>query len=1053
MKRLIRGVLVAALVYNASVFAQGVIGAVNTIPGKVNINGKLDMLDEFSTLYVVPIEMPDGIKLMTDITLPVTQDSMTIQLPGSIEISPGFEIPAGETITLIPKGIQLFFYDSLNGAPNPDPYSLPMIFTRTPYDKYGDVAGRIISLFGYAYALQDMRGRYSSEGVYFPMMSDSWNKNSIHPHFKHILDDTDMKDPKNGNRHEDGYNSVQFLVNRLYRQYDINNDGTLETFPVCNGSLGMFGASALGNTQYQAAAAHKIDPMSRGLKALLPIVATLEHYKYTGYQNGVFRERIVTGWLKGQIFDVEDDLIPIDFDKQNNIHTSADYDLPKSITINNRTRVYQPNQFDASALAIDHFVRMRYAKSDGVEGLPGYYPNSDGRGDMDGSFAPVDVNGESVMKGKIDRDPNSPTFGKVIDVPDSDPEGILGFGNSPRPNLIYSRYRNMDVPAYHLTGWWDIFTDGQIETWRLMREAQYEIGSKSAKLQKLVIGPWVHQTIGSTLTGDLEYKDNVNDILGFDIGTQDLEDLAVEDILRSEIVSWFRYNLNYNEFANIGLPKVKIPESKVWQPVAGGLLEVRVPSEDYIITFNELINFINGTGDLKGVKAQGRILGFIPIDTVLNIPPLNEPIVPELDGKPISSLVDSIDFEKVADVRFYVIGPIDDGYVQYNPNTGQWDTVNATTGNYWFHSDTFPIVKNIRWKNLYMHQNGSLDYNPPTEDEGYSVYVHDPDDPVLTIGGANMIVDLPFGYKNLKENTSRSHGQINLADPRWRHTTMDRHGVIAFETEVLQDTLSVIGFPVVKLYAKSNPAGKNEGPTDTDFFVRVLDVYPDGRQFFVTEGCVNARARDYAAYMAVNDGLENPNIPFTNIEIGKIYEYHFRIMPIGYTWGKGHRLKILISSSNYNRYQVNPNLPIEDGDFFRRQPLDGQKYIFQGEEMAARIAVQRIAHSPQYPSHISLPVYDKTYTGVDEVQLPAKPGSQLDIVVWPNPATEYVNIYASKSRDYDLLVYNELGEEVYQTRFTEQVTLPTGKFSKGLYFVEVKDVRAGESVTQKITIQ
>jgi hypothetical protein len=46
----------------------------------------------------------------------------------------------------------------------------------------------------------------------------------------------------------------------------------------------MFGASALGNTQYQAAAAHRINPLGRGLKSLLPIVAALEHYNYTGYQ-------------------------------------------------------------------------------------------------------------------------------------------------------------------------------------------------------------------------------------------------------------------------------------------------------------------------------------------------------------------------------------------------------------------------------------------------------------------------------------------------------------------------------------------------------------------------------------------------------------------------------------------------------------------------------------------------------------------------------------------------------------------------------------------------
>jgi hypothetical protein len=75
-------------------------------------------------------------------------------------------------------------------------------------------------------------------------------------------------------------------------------------------------------------------------------VATNEHYRFTGYQNGVFRERIVTGWLKGQIFDVEDELIATDSLIQDNVHTSADYGLR--------------NQFDAAAMAIDHFVEIQY---------------------------------------------------------------------------------------------------------------------------------------------------------------------------------------------------------------------------------------------------------------------------------------------------------------------------------------------------------------------------------------------------------------------------------------------------------------------------------------------------------------------------------------------------------------------------------------------------------------------------------------------------------------------------------------------------------------------
>ena len=49
----------------------------------------------------------------------------------------------------------------------------------------------------------------------------------------------------------------------------------------------------------------------------MPIVATNEHYNVTGFQNGVFRESIVVGWLKGQILDLEDHLLVNDSAIQN----------------------------------------------------------------------------------------------------------------------------------------------------------------------------------------------------------------------------------------------------------------------------------------------------------------------------------------------------------------------------------------------------------------------------------------------------------------------------------------------------------------------------------------------------------------------------------------------------------------------------------------------------------------------------------------------------------------------------------------------------------------
>jgi predicted acyl esterase len=274
-----------------------------TNPGSYNMsndrirNGTLDDLADFAQRIEVPFEMPDGTILRTDVFLPIFEDSLSFE----------FDIPVINIklkLVAIPRGTQYIRYDSLNGEVNPNPYRLPMIMSRTPYNKKDPTLGSAMALLGYVGLNQDMRGRYRSDGVYFPIYSDSWNKNDYHPEYSHVLDRTSLDDPMNSNKHEDGYNTVEYIKTKLKRMYDTNKDGIPDTEDlVYNGSIGMFGASALAYNQVQAAAAHRIDPTQPGLKSLFPIVGPLEFFKSTGFQNGVFRELLVCGWLRGQIAD------------------------------------------------------------------------------------------------------------------------------------------------------------------------------------------------------------------------------------------------------------------------------------------------------------------------------------------------------------------------------------------------------------------------------------------------------------------------------------------------------------------------------------------------------------------------------------------------------------------------------------------------------------------------------------------------------------------------------------------------------------------------------
>lgn len=973
------------------------------------LNGTLDDISEMGTTTIVPFVMPDGVKLYANITVPVLQDCVIVNFDLGIIDSAYTGIVA--PLEVLQRGKQLIIYDSLNGQPNPNPYQLPLIWMRTPYNKGNtDALGAGFGLLGYVFGQQDQRGRYSSEGVYLPIQSDGWSKMPYHPYLTHILDTlTPVSDARNGNKHEDGYNSIQFIKNNLTRTYDVNGDGMLqddETFLIYNGSIGTMGASALGYNQYQAAAAHKIDPAQPGLKCMIPIVATNEFFKSTAYQNGVFRDRLVTGWIQGQIFDTEDDSIPADSTiaatqglltaVQNTIHSSFDYAVS--------------DKFVAANKAIDHFCAVNYKDQFGNLLPTGYYPNQIARKGFDASRAMVDANGDGSLYGQ------------------------------------FNRYANMEVPAYHLTGWWDIFIDGQIQTWAYMKE-HLSRNYDNHKKQKIVIGPWAHQTIAKKVTGDMSYPDNVTDLVGVDFDAFDTDSFQLSKLLKSEPMSWFRYNLNYNQ--GLGEPKFFLAESNTWQPVLFGLYAVRIPAADYTVKFETMLAFLNGTGALHGfpVEVKDVIADTLFFSDTLTVPPLGYSLIPGLDTGQITPIPHVNFMDSVANVRAYIAGPNGDGIA-----------ANAAVGNYWLSLDTFPIqAPYINPAKMYFHQNGTMDYSAPGSDEGYKIYVHDPDDPILTIGGENMIVQLPNGGQNLSGN-GNSQGQINVT--RFAQYTMDRPGVLKFTSSVLTDTLSIVGFPVGTLYAKSNPGGITNGPTDTDFFIRILDVYPNDSAYFVAEGCVNARARDYARNIVEhpewdeNPPYQNDNTPFTNINIGQVYEYKFKMMPIGYTFGQGHKIKILISSSNYTRYQVNPNLPINDGEFFRRKPGDGQGYVYNGNFMMPRLAVQRLAFSPQYPSNIELPLYVNKYvwtpTFTPEIVTP----EAEDLLLFPNPTSSEVSVYLSKKSDYAISVMNIAGQIILKTNIanTDETKIEVKKLSDGIYFVQAMDEKTKRSIVKKLAV-
>ena len=307
---------------------------------------------------------------------------------------------------------------------------------------------------------------------------------------------------------------------------------------------------------------------------------------------------------------------------------------------------------------------------------------------------------------------------------------------------------------------------------------------------------------------------------------------------------------------------------------------------------------------------------------------------------------------------------------------------------------------------------------------------------------------------------------MEMTDPTNSQYTMDREGVIQFNSEAIADSFTIIGLPVCSLYAKTNPTGVASGPTDCDWNMRICDVWPDGRVYFVQEGIVGARGRDWARSLVDQmgtpgaatyvNGKEDPtdkDIPYTNINIGEIYEYVFKMMPIGYTFAKGHKIRVLISSTNYTRYQVNPNLPIQDGEFFRRKPGDGQFYMFNGQQMFPRVTVQRVNFSPEHPTSINFPVYNSSYQYNPIKSVVSE--SKFDISVFPNTASDKIQIFANMQGDHELMITDITGRTVFTGRFDDNIILNTETFGKGVYFATVTDRNSAtaQKVTKKFVVQ
>ncbi len=199
-------------------------------------------------------------------------------------------------------------------------------------------------------------------------------------------------------------------------------------------------------------------------------------------------------------------------------------------------------------------------------------------------------------------------------------------------------------------------------------------------------------------------------------------------------------------------------------------------------------------------------------------------------------------------VSYYVMGDVDDA--------------NAP-GNEWRYADDWPIpADDVSW---YFQSDGLL----TTEPAGMAdplMYTYDPMNPAPTVGGKNL---------------------YSPAGPYDQSSVENRSDVLVFTSDVLEKPFEATGPLKARLFVSSDCP-------DTDFTVKLTDVYPDGRSMFITDGILRMRNR-------------NGQDHWEFIEPGSIYEVEVDLWSTSYIWNTGHRIRVQVSSSNYPRFLNNPN--------------------------------------------------------------------------------------------------------------------------------------------------
>ena len=227
--------------------------------------------------------------------------------------------------------------------------------------------------------------------------------------------------------------------------------------------------------------------------------------------------------------------------------------------------------------------------------------------------------------------------------------------------------------------------------------------------------------------------------------------------------------------------------------------------------------------------------------------------------------------------------------------------------NKWQHADQWP-PDNAEMTTFYLHGDGKanslfgdgqLKMEPDWGDD-FDSFTYDPMNPVPSYGGnvcctSNAIKGGSFDQQQMEA----------------------RHDILVYTSDPLEEGIEVTGFIETTLWVESDAK-------DTDFTIKLIDVYPDGSAYNLDETIQRARYRE---------GYDKEVF----MEKGEVYKLKMTPMSTSNYFEKGHRIRVEISSSNFPRFTRNLNTG--GNNFDEKEGVVAQNKIHHGEIYQSQIRV------------------------------------------------------------------------------------------------------------------